>query len=201
MAAGPAAAVTIYYDNTNPAQDALNDLVFSFGPYTGIGDSIVLTSAGNATNAAVQFYNDGSAGTFDASLLFFAAGSPVGTLIGSKYTLPGLSIGAGSELDANFQLGFLSVPQDLVFLLEVANVSAGVDPGVELYADPTNAGSNTADSAVFLQGIGDYSQQSTVDSGGGNPYFQLYQTPEPSTFFLMGSGLLAAAAWRKRRRS
>jgi hypothetical protein len=72
----------------------------------------------------------------------------------------------------------------------------GVDPGVELYSDPTTAGSNTPNTAVFLQGT-DYFQSATP--GGGNPYFRLSAAPEPATWLLAGGGL-AAAAWRKRWR-
>jgi hypothetical protein len=195
--AGSASAGILY--STNPAADALNDVVFSSGPFTGIGDSIVLTGAGVANTAAVEFFNDGSAGTFNASLTFFNAGTPVGSEIGSAYNLTGLSIGSNSELDATFQLGSLTLPQDVVFLLEVSGLSAGVDPGVELDSDPTLAGSNTADTAIVLQG-GTYSQEAT---GGGNPYFELTSAtvPEPSSWLLIGSGLLGALALRKRQHS
>jgi hypothetical protein len=190
------AAAGALYDNTNPAQDILNDLVFSAGPYDGIGDSIVLTGSGVANIAEVQFFNDGAAGTFDASLEFFQAGAPVGTPIGSAFNVTGISIGSNAELNVAFQLGAFTVPANLVFLVQIANVAAGVDPGLELYSDPTLAGSNLADTAVVLQGSL-FSQQAT---GGGNPFFQLSQTPEPSTWLLAGVGLAFTAArlWRRR---
>jgi hypothetical protein len=199
--AGPAIADVALY-SSNPANDALNDLVFSSGPYDGIGDSIILTAADVANYANVQFYNDGAAGTFDASLSFFNAGAPAGTQIGSPYTLTGLSIGANAELNATFQLGTLSVPADVVFILGVSDLSAGVDPGVELYADPTLAGSNTPDTAIFLQSAV-FTQQSTGGAGSGNPFFELDEAPEPSMCLVTSAGLLAlaGAAWRKRRRS
>jgi hypothetical protein len=198
--AGPAAADVALY-SSNPANDALNDAIFSSG-YEGIGDSIVLTTAGVVSYANVQFYNDGVAGTFDASLSFFNTGAPVGAQIGSSYTLTGLSIGANSELNATFQLGNLSVPSSVVFILGVSNLSTSVDPGVELYSDPTLKGSNTPDTAIFLQS-GVYTQQSTGGGGSGNPFFELYETPEPSMWLVTSAGLLAlaGAAWRKRRRS
>jgi hypothetical protein len=195
----PATAGIVYYNNTNPSQDTLTDLVFSSGPYTGIGDSIGLTSAGIASAATVQFYNDASAGTFSASLLFFNAGLPVATEIGSPYTVNGISIGAGSELNVTFQLGALSLPSSVVFLVEVSNLTGGVDPGLELYSDPTIAGTNTADTAIFLQSAV-YTQQSTGGGGSGNPYFDLVQSPEPSTWLPIAAVGLVAAAWRKRRR-
>jgi hypothetical protein len=199
--AGPAFAnsVILYYDNATPAQDALNAVVFSSG-YTGIGDSIGLTSAGSANVASVEFYNDASAGTFDASLLFFNVGSPVGTQIGSSYDLANLSIGAGSELDVNFQLGNLDLPSQVVFILEVYNVAGGADPGVELYSNPTIVGTNTPDTVIVYQG-GVFSQESTGGGGSGNPYFVLELTPEPSTWWLVAGAGLAAAVWRKFRRS
>jgi hypothetical protein len=200
--AGPAFAngVILYYDNATPAQDALNAVVFSSGPYTGIGDSIGLTSAGSANSASVEFFNGASAGTFDASLLFFNVGSPVGTQIGSAYDLAGLYIGANSELDVNFQLGNLNLPSNVVFILEVSNVTGGADPGVELYSNPTIVGTNTPDTVIVFQD-GVFTQVSTGGGGSGNPYFGLELTPEPSTWWLMVGAGLAAAVWRKFRRS
>jgi hypothetical protein len=116
--------------------------------------------------------------------------------------LTGLSIGANSELNATFQLGTLSLPTDVVFLLGVSNLGAGVDPGVELYSDPTLAGSNTADTAIFLQS-GVYTQQSTGAPGSGNPFFDLEEAPEPSMLLVLSAGMLAlaAAGYRKHRRA
>jgi hypothetical protein len=192
-------AILTYYDNATPAQDAQNAVVFSSGPYTGIGDSIGLSTAGSASSATVEFYNDASAGTFNVSLLFFNAGSPVGTQIGSGYNLAGVSIGANSELDLNFQLGNLLLPSNLVFILEVSGVTGGADPGVELYSDPTIVGTNTPDTVIVYQG-GVFSQESTGPAGSGNPYFDLTLTPEPSTWWLVAGAGLAAAVWRKFRR-
>ncbi|MGP8244869.1 MAG: PEP-CTERM sorting domain-containing protein [Bryobacteraceae bacterium] len=200
LLAGPAGADTIIlYNNTNPAQDVDNDLTFSSGPYDGIGDSITLAAnpfLQPATDAEIQFFNDGAAGTFDAMLLFFQAESPVGTQIGTTYEVTGISIAANSYATVDFNLGALTLPSDVVFLVEVSNVSAGVDPGLELYADPTIVGSNTPDSAIFLQGSTP-TQQSTP--GGGNPYFELTGAPEPSTWLLTGAGLAAAVWWKRRR--
>jgi hypothetical protein len=193
--AGHATANTVYYDNTSPANDTLTDIDFSVG-YNGIGDSITIEGSGLAvTDAFAEFYNDGTDGTFDATLAFFQAGSPVGSQIGGSYTVTGIAAAAGTYENVDFALGSVNLPTNFVFVLEVANLTEGVDPGVELYNDPTNVGSNTANTAVVLQSSA-YSQQDTT---GGNPYFQLASiTPEPSTWLLAAVGL-SAVLWRKRR--
>jgi PEP-CTERM motif-containing protein len=185
-------ASIIYYDNTNPANDTLTDTVYSAGPYAGIGDSITLAGAGlGATGALAEFYNDGSAGTFDATLQFFAAGSPVGAPIGSTFTLAGINVGSNAYADVDFQLGGLNLPANIVFILGVANVEDGVDPGVELYSGPAGVGSNTQDSQIILQD-GGYTE-GTTGQGGGNPYFELSAAvPEPSTWLLAAAGLYVA---------
>lgn len=203
LVAGQAGAGTIYYDNTNSNNDTETDIVYSAGPYDGIGDSITLSAAATgATDAFAQFYNDGDSGTFDATLQFFQAGSPVGTQIGDSYDVTDIAVGADSEVDVDFELNDLDLPQDVAFLLEVANASPGVDPGVELYSNPPDVGSNTTDTAVVLQDL-TYSQLTTGE-GGGNPYFELENdsgaenlTPEPTSWLLTAIGLGALIACRR----
>ena len=195
LAAGPASAGTVYYAS-NPANDTGASLAFSAGPYDGIGDSIGLGSSLFGTDAILQLFNDGgSDGTFDATLTFFQAGSPVGAQIGSPFTLTGNTVAAGSYVDLDFALGYLSLPANVVFLLQVTNASTGVDLGVELYSNPTSIGTNTADTFIALQGS-TYSQLSTGGAGSGNPFFELSGVPEPSTWMLAGVGL-ALTAWRR----
>lgn len=196
FAATAHASIIYYYDNTTPANDTTTDTVYSSGPYQGVGDTISLASPGvDATDALAEFYNDGSAGTFDATLQFFQAGSPVGAEIGTEYTITGISVLANSYADVDFQLGGLNLPTNVVFILGVANVGEGVDPGVELYTGPS-VGSNTPDTQIVLQG-GLYSQ----GAAGGNPYFELTSSvPEPSTWLLAAVGF-GAAVWSRRRRT
>jgi hypothetical protein len=193
LAAGPAGAGTFYYASS-PTNDTGASLTFSSGPYDGIGDSIGLTSPIAGTDAILQLFNDGaSGGTFDATLTFFQVGPPVGDQIGSSFTLTGNAVGALSYVNLDFTLGYQSLPANLVFILQVSNVSSGVDLGLELYSDPTLVGANIADTAIVHDNTG-YNQ---VPTGGGNPYFELSGVPEPSTWVLAGAGLVLAA-WRKK---
>ena len=70
-----ASAATFLFSNTTT--DTFNTLLYSVGPYTGIGDQIQLTAAGAADTALLQLYNFGSAGTFDLLLRFYEVGAPV----------------------------------------------------------------------------------------------------------------------------
>ena len=61
-------AGTIY---NNTSTDTLVTYFYSTGPYTLIGDSISLGGADRTlTDASIQFFNQGSAGTFSATLTF-----------------------------------------------------------------------------------------------------------------------------------
>jgi hypothetical protein len=190
----------VLYDNTNaPAADTFTSLSYSAGPYDGIGDSITLASPGTASDAFLQLFNNGTDGTFDASLLFFNAGAPVGTQIGTTYTQTGLTAGANSYVNLAFNNLNLVLPANIVYILELTNVTSGVDLGLELYSGAA-AGSNISDTAIVLQGSS-FMQTSTGDTGAGNPAFELTEltpTPEPSTWLLAGLGLFAAV-WKSRR--
>jgi len=198
---GPAPASTIaLYDNTHsPAADTNNDLTYSAGGYDGIGDAITLTVSGVATSARIQLYNEGTAGTFDALLLFYNAGSPVGTPIGS-YSLTDIPAGENAYVDVVFDGLNLTVPLDLVYILQVANLSSGLDLGAELYSG-TAVGTNRADSALVQVG----SSIGAVSTGGyGNPAFELTSetesaVPEPSTWLATGTALLLCLCWKGRR--
>jgi len=73
---------SLLYDNTST--DTGDTVLYSIGPYTALGDQIQLDSAGVATQAEVELFNNGVAGTFDAELDFFNVGSPVGSFLGSS---------------------------------------------------------------------------------------------------------------------
>src|SRR3954447_20874344 len=88
LTAAPGAFAGLLYDNT--AIDTLHTLIYSVGPYTGIGDQIQLTAPGNAVTALLQLYNAGGPGNFDAELRFYETGGPVGAQLGGVFTLPGV---------------------------------------------------------------------------------------------------------------
>ncbi len=194
--AASAQASIVYYDNANPANDTFTDPVFSSG-YDGIGDSITsLSPVLDATDALVQFYNDGAAGIFDATLQFFETGSPVGAQIATPFTVTRISAASNDYTNVDFRLGGLNLPAGVVFMVTISNVDEGVNLGLELYSGLPDVGSNTSGQAIFLQGA-TYSRQET---GGGNPYFALSSSaPEPSTWLLAIAGI-GATWWKSSRR-
>src|ERR1039457_2118742 len=66
----------LLYNNTTT--DTGDTLLYSAGPYTGIGDQIHLVAPGNAVSALLQMYNLGAPGTFDVALRFYQVGAPMG---------------------------------------------------------------------------------------------------------------------------
>jgi hypothetical protein len=192
---------SLLYDNTST--DTGYTVLYSIGPYTALGDQIQLDSAGVATQAEVELFNNGSAGTFDAELNFFDVGSPVGSFIGSS-DLTDISSVGGDVLDLSFDLGGgLAVPQDLIFTVTVSNASAGLDLGVDMFEPPTVGSSDNSFMIVESDGI-----YYTFDTNSENVYFQLSGTesvaaPEASSCALLGNALLVIGigAWMRRRRS
>jgi hypothetical protein len=192
---------SLLYDNTST--DTGYTVLYSIGPYTALGDQIQLDSAGVATQAEVELFNNGSAGTFDAELNFFDVGSPVGSFIGSS-DLTDISSVGGDVLDLSFDLGGgLTVPQDLIFTVTVSNASAGLDLGVDMFDPPTVGSSDNSFMIVESDGI-----YYTFDTNSENVYFQLSGTesvaaPEASSCALLGNALLVIGigAWMRRRRS
>src|SRR4051812_46812602 len=116
FARGSAQASTItVYDNTAFDTNFGLDLT---GLFTAVGDSIVLqnnTPTLLLNLAQVQFFNAGSAGSFDATLQFFTAGSPVGTQLGTDYTVTGVDIGDSDYATIDFNFGRVTLPDNLVF--------------------------------------------------------------------------------------
>jgi hypothetical protein len=195
----PGRANVIVYNNGTVDTAFGLDLISG---YDAVGDSITLqnNTPGLLLNfAQAEFFNIGAAGTFDATLQFFQTGSPVGLQIGTDYTVTGIDIDEFSYADVIFSLPNITLPDNVAFMLSAANLSPGVQLEVELYGPTPSIGSNTPGSAIGLNGSS-YSVVDTAGIGGGNPFLLLQQTPEPGETALIGSGLLAMAAYLRRRR-
>jgi hypothetical protein len=193
-----ALAGTIVYSNTTT--DTGDTLSYAANGFTQIGDQITLSGTDRlATSATVQFYSDGSAGTFDATLRFFDVGSPVGVQIGSDFTMTGISAPSNNVFDVAFTLPDLLVPDNLIFTLQVSNFSSGVDiNGLDMFEPPTiglsdNTFAIANDGSGFLQ----------TPTSAENVFFELDATqpatvPEPGPAGLTGSALLAILLLRRR---
>src|SRR6185437_14917450 len=113
--ASPAFGNTIIYSNIDPTHDTGDTLVYSANGYTQIGDQLALSGTDRlATLATVQFFNDSTAGTFNATLAFFTvgpnSGNPVGTQIGSNVVTTGVSIAQNDIANVNFTLPNILLP-------------------------------------------------------------------------------------------
>jgi hypothetical protein len=197
----------IVYDNTTT--DTLTTYFYAvpFGntPFSQIGDSITLGGTDRTlTNAAVQFFNNGSTGTFTATLSFWNVGGPVGSQIGSSYVLNGLSINSLDILTVNFGSLNLLVPTNLIFTVGISNMTAGMDLGLNAFEPPSVGSSNNAQIITGVtSGIVTTFSTGSTGAGLGNLYFQLDATtiPEPSTVTMTAGGItLALLAARKRVR-
>jgi hypothetical protein len=192
------ASAALLYDNTTV--DLLLTVPFSVGPYTGLGDQIQLTSAATATQAKIELFNNGDAGTFDVDLELFQIDSPVGSSLG-LFLLSGVSSTGGDVIDLTFNLGAgVAVPQNLVFVISVANQSsANMDLGIDLFGGPSVGFSDPTLMIVASAGP----SYSEIPSAG-NVYFQLSgtpvaTTPEPSSFAAMLAGIAALCFIRRHR--
>jgi len=197
----PRLLASLLYDNTS--MDTGDTLLYSVGPYIALGDQIQMVSAGNATQAMVQLFNNGGAGTFDAELDFFEVGSPVGSFLGSA-SLTGISSVGLDVLNLTFNLGAgIMLPQDLVWTVSVSNASTGMDLGVDFYEPPTVGSSDNSFMIAATSGPS-YSQLTTNSE---DVFFQVSgtaqsSTPEASSLVLMTGGLLfLGTTLRSRRRS
>lgn len=182
-------ATVLLYDNTTV--DSGDTVLYSTGPFVALGDQIHLVSAGTATQAKVELFNIGDAGTFDAELDFFDVGSPIGFSIGSFQLMGNSSLGM-DVIDLTFDLGAgIPLPQDVVFTVSVSNQSTvTMDLGVDMFLGPTFAGASDETFMIAETGGSMFSQIATNNE---NVYFQLSGVagvPETSSVVLLGSGLL-----------
>jgi hypothetical protein len=207
LALKPAAGGNVLlYDNTLTADDTGDFVPFSGGPYIALGDQLQLVSAGIATQAKVELFNNGLAGTFDAELDLFSVGSPVGSLLGSFVYPTSIASAGGDVLDLTFNLGAgVTVPQNIVFTVSVGNVTTGVDLGVDMFSGPEVGVSDPLNMIVETTPPPTFSELPTNDE---NVYFQLSGTAVPevpglimagSGLLLMGFGFRRTEAWRHRR--
>ena len=195
LSCAPEVRASLIYDDTTT--DTGDSVFFSLGPYAGLGDQIQLSSAGAAGQAAIEMFNQGGAGTFDAQLTLSNVGSPVGSTLGI-YNLTNISTTGGDVLDMSFNLGGVSLPQNVVFTVSVSNVSDGVDLGVDMFEPPAVGSSDNSFMIVNTGGV-----YSALATNSENVYFQLTAAPapEPASVALFATGLLgiAVCGWRKKR--
>jgi hypothetical protein len=161
-----------------------------------------LVSAGNATGANVELFNNGAAGTFDVELDLHSVGSPVGSLLGS-FTQTGINSVGSDVIDLSFNLGGgVAVPQNLVFVVRVSNLSSNMDLGLDMFEPPTVGSSDN----TFMIAESAPNNFFEIPTNNENVYFQLSGdiangVPEPSSVGLMGLGLIAVGmAWMRRGR-
>jgi len=203
LVASPLAfADTVVYNNTTT--DTEDTLIYSVGPYTEIGDQIHLGGTDRyATTATVQFYNNGdTAGTFDATLTLLNVGSPVGSVIGT-YTVTNIAapLGGVSGFNVDFTGLDTTVPDDLIFVVSVANQTGTLDLGLDLFEPPTVGSSDN----TFLI-VNDGSTYSTPATDHENVFFELQAStaptgvPEPSTMVTIATALIILAAFIRARR-
>ncbi len=177
------ADTTIFYDNTTT--DTMDTVFYSIGPYTALGDQLNLVSSGLASQAQVQMFNNGSAGTFDAELDFFQVGDPVGSELGS-FHLTGIVSAGLDVINMTFDLGaILDVPQDIIFTVSISNPSPDMDLGLDMF-DPPTVG--TSDNTFMIAESGGVYSQLPVNNE--NVYFRLSgpgsaAAPEPCSLALL----------------
>lgn len=187
------------YDNSTT--DTLNTYFYSVGAYTEIGDAVTLGGTDRTlTDAAVQFYNNGSStGTFDATLRFYSlAQNPLGSFQNVGLTIGGLDI-----LTVTFPSLNLTVPEQFIFTVAVSNVAAGLDLGLNAF-EPPSVGQSDSQSIMVDDGTG--LAPGATASGLGNLYFVANATTpgpnrvlEPSMMGLVAVAFVVGSAVIRRR--
>lgn len=203
----PPLHAALIYDNS--ASDSGDTIFFSTGPYTGIGDQVTMGGTDRrSTTASVQFYNAGSAGTFDATLRFYGIGVPIGAPLFVDFLVAGINAPELDIFTVSFDTGSVIVPEEFVFLVSVSNVASGLDLGLNLYRAPVTTGDSST-SFVIVK-TSSFSQLAAgTDS---NLFFQLQaedvpsltgsapqaEVPEPSSVLLSALGIVSLAGIRRR---
>lgn len=190
----PAATV---YDNTD--EDTFLTYFYSSLGATQLGDSITLAGTDRLlSSATVQFFNNGLAGTFDATLRFWDLGSP-NTQIGPSF-VQSASIGEFGILDVTFSGLDLLVPDSLIFTVAVSNLSnaPNMDLGLNAFRGMMIGSSNN--SAIIFGTGGPSLQVGSTGTDEGNLYFRLETAavPEPTSMMLAGAALVGLLAARRR---
>lgn len=198
---GSLSASTIY-DNTTT--DTNLSWIYSALGVTQIGDTVTLGGTDRLLGSAtVQFFNFAStAGAFDAILRLWAVGSPVGAQIGTDFLVSNIAV-SGYDLNTpgsgivtvTFNNLNVVVPNNLVFTLETANPTGGVDMGVNIFGPSPSVGSSN-DQEIVTNNGGFIAQ--AVNPGEGNLYLQLTAVPEPSTWLMLFSGVAMVGFARRK---
>lgn len=196
--AGPVAAGDAY-DNTGT--DTGLTVFYSSTGATQLGDRVMLSAPSTVERVETQFFNNGTDASFDAELRFFDPSTPTPSLIAPAFTVSGLSILSGESLTVSFTgLGGLALPQDLIVMFAVTQVSAGGDLGLNLF-DPPTVGSS--DATFFLSDSGTGIVQAATLLDMDNIHLSISTmaapVPEASTSLLLVCGLLGLALLSRRR--
>ena len=202
LAGASVAQASVVYNNTTT--DTLQTFVYTAAGISELGDTITLGgTARTLTDATVQFFNlsDGG-GTFDASLRFWNTGAPVGSQIGSTYTVNSQSISGLGTTNVTFSGLNLLVPNTLIFTVSVANFGF-TDLGLNSFEPPSVGSSNNAQ--IITRNAAGFLAAATT-AGEGNLYLLLNATtvnavPEPSPLVLSGVAVIGLLAARRRRPS
>lgn len=202
IGAGASPAATIVYNNTG--KDTLQSYFYSVGPFEGIGDAITLGGTDRVLNSAtVQFYNAfDTTGTFSATMNFYEAGSPVGAPLGSPDVVDNIAIPGVDSFIVTFTNLNLLVPDNLVFIVGISNVTGNVDLGLNAFTAPSPGSS---DDAAFVVNNGSSFVTGPAAQGEGNLYLILDANtpstgvPEPGTVSLVGGALIGVLAIARKR--
>jgi hypothetical protein len=193
------AAPTVAYQNTD--SDTFQSLFFSTGPYSQLGDQVQLTAGGALASVETQFFNGGSAdASFDAELRVYTTGAAP-SQIGSSILVSNLLIASGQSLNVSFGgLGGLVVPDALVVMFSVLNVSTDGDIGLNLF-EPPSVGQS--DHSFFMLDDGTGIVQASTLSDIDNLYLRIAVTPvsEPGSLALVLLPLAVLAMRRRRQAS